>query len=99
MPPNDGQIPYYVSIGDHHVMGKVRYVRKLIDNKVMCDACYSTEHVMRDTECPGVRDWSDYVRQFEEERDMFGPCLSPRPGDGARPVRAAVMTSAWKAGK
>ena len=70
VPLNDGQIPYYVSIGDQHVMGKVHYVRKMMDKKVMCDACYSTEHVMRDIECPGVRDWSDYVRQFEEERDM-----------------------------
>lgn len=70
VPLNEGQIPYYVSIGDQHVMGRVHYVRKMMDKKVMCDACFSTDHMMRDTGCPGVRDWQDYVKQFEEMRDV-----------------------------
>lgn len=70
VPLNEGQIPYYVSIGDQHVMGRVHYVRKMMDKKVMCDACFSTAHMMRDPECPGVRDWQDYVKEFEEMRDV-----------------------------
>ena len=70
VPLKDGQIPNYVSIGEQHVMGRVHYVRKMMEKKVMCDACYSTEHMMRSPECPGVMDWLDYVKQFEGERDM-----------------------------
>ena len=70
VPLNDKQIPYYVSIGDQCIMGRVHYVRKLADKKVMCDSCFATDHVMRDPACPGVRDWSDYVKQFDAERDM-----------------------------
>lgn len=69
VPLTDGQIPYYVSIGEQQVMGRVHYVRKMTDKKVMCDACYSTDHMMRDTGCPGVMDWQDYVKRFEEMRD------------------------------
>ena len=69
VPLTEGQIPYYVSIGDQQVMGRVHYVRKMTDKKVMCDACFSTDHMMRDTGCPGVMDWQDYVKQFEEKRD------------------------------
>ena len=69
VPLTEGQIPYYVSIGDQQVMGRVHYVRKMTDKKVMCDACFSTDHMMRDTGCPGVMDWQDYVKQFEEMRD------------------------------
>ena len=86
VPLKDGQIPNYVSIGEEHVMGRVHYVRKMIEKKVMCDACYSTEHMMRSPECPGVVDWLDYVRQYEGVRDMAirnfevsSSCPAPAP--------------------
>ena len=64
------QIPNYVPIGkDEQVQAKVHYVRHLSEKKVMCNNCYSTEHLANSDMCQGVSDWTNYVTRFEKMRD------------------------------
>ena len=70
VPFHDKQIPNYVAIGEEKKMARVHYVRKMTEKKVMCDVCFSTEHMMRDPNCPGVVVWTDYVTKFDEARDL-----------------------------
>ena len=64
------QIPNYVPIGkDEQVQAKVHYVRHLSEKKVMCNNCYSTEHLANSDSCEGVSDWTKYVARFEKMRD------------------------------
>ena len=64
------QIPNYVPIGkDEQVQAKVHYVRHLSEKKVMCNNCYSTEHLANSDSCEGISDWTKYVARFEKMRD------------------------------
>lgn len=64
------QIPNYVPIGkDEQVQAKIHYVRHMTEKKVMCNNCYSTDHLANSDLCEGVSDWSKYVERFEAMRD------------------------------
>ena len=64
------QIPNYVPIGkDELVQAKVHYVRHMTEKKVMCNNCYSTEHLANSGQCEGFTEWPKYVEKFESMRD------------------------------
>ena len=70
VPLANHQIPNYVPIGkDEQVQAKIHYVRHFSEKKVMCNNCYSTEHLANSDSCEGVSDWLKYVTRFEKMRD------------------------------
>ena len=40
------------------------------EKKVMCNNCYSTEHLANSDSCEGISDWTKYVARFEKEMRM-----------------------------
>ena len=85
-PKDKLQVPNFIVVGQNsQVMGKAVYTRKVSPKEEMCSDCFSTQHFKKAPDCPGLRDWSDYCKEFErnwtelslEEVDIDDVIITP----------------------
>ena len=70
-PKPDRQVPNFIVLGaETKVMVKAKYVRNEFERKEMCSDCFSTEHFRNHEECPGLKDWEEYCREFSDHWEM-----------------------------
>ena len=65
-PKEKMQVPNFIVV-DRNVCAKVVYKRTSTPKKQMCLTCYSTDHYRTDPDCPGNKDWDQYVLEFANE--------------------------------
>ena len=63
VPRDEYYIPNFVVIGKD-VMGRIVYTKMAGSRMEMCTECYRTGHFRVD--CPGSRDWGEYVDEFNK---------------------------------
>ena len=68
VPKINKQVPNFIVVGKNsQVMGKVVYTKKMGIKEEMCSDCFSTQHFRRSPECAGLRDWSEYCKEFARQ--------------------------------